>query len=155
MTIHQTILPPPVRKDVRVKLDPAAAFALFANIDAWWPRTLISHPTSGLDKVVFEVTPGGRWAELGFDGTYHDVGRVLAIEPGKRLLLDWQLDADSRYDPNLHTDLEITFTPDGEGTLVTLEHRNIERYRAHAERRRAQLDAGWPMILAGFVEKAA
>lgn len=150
MTMHQTILPPPIRKDVRVKLAPDAAFALFVSMDSWWPRGMTSHPTSGLDHVLLEPKPGGRWAELGLDGSLHDVGRVLAVEPGKRLLLDWQLDADSRYDPNLHTDLEITFRADGEGTRVTLEHRNMERFGARADRGRALLEGGWPMILAAF-----
>ena len=154
MAMRQTILPPPILKEVLVRLDPAAAFALFVSLDSWWPRSMTSHPTSGLAKVVFEAKPGGRWAEIGTDGTLHDVGRVLAVEPARRLLLDWQLDGDSRYDPNLHTDLEITFSPDGEGTLVTLEHRNMERFGHQTERRRALLDGGWPMILAAFAAKA-
>lgn len=152
---RQTILPPPIRKEIRVRLDPAAAFSLFVELDHWWPRSMTSHPGGGVGKIIFEARPGGRWAEVGSDGTLHDVGRVIAVEPGSRLLIDWQLDGDSRYDPNLHTDLEFTFRADGEGTLVTLEHRDMERFGHQAERRRALLDGGWPIILAAFAAAGA
>ena len=53
-------------------------------------------------------------------------GHVLVWEPPARLVLAWQLDGDHRYDPELITEVEITFHPVDGGTEVRLEHRNLE-----------------------------
>ena len=48
------------------------------------------------------------------------------------------------YDPDFSTDLEITFTAaqDG-GTVIRLEHRNLERFGAGSEKLVGMLDTGW------------
>lgn len=157
MTVHQTITPAPVRHEVRVKLAPAAAFEFFVGrFDAWWPRDKSANPGTTLVEAVLEPRVGGRWYEKGADGSSCDWGRVLAYEPGKRILINWQLGADYRYDPNLVTEVEVTFEPDGEGTRVTLEHRNIERFGENWEQMRSGISSpgGWPGILQSFADKA-
>ncbi len=54
---------------------------------------------------------------------------MLAWEPPLRLLLAWQINANWKYDPDLVTEVEVTFTPvEGGATRVDLEHRNLERF---------------------------
>jgi len=157
MNMHPTIAPAPVVQSVRVKLAPAAAFDLFANrFDAWWPRDKSANPGTTLVEAVLEPKVGGRWYERGANGTICEWGRVLAYEPGRRLVINWQLGADYRYDPNLVTEVEILFQPDGEGTLVTLEHRNIENFGPNWEQMRAGINSpgGWPGILQAYVDTA-
>jgi hypothetical protein len=70
------------------------------------------------------------------------------------VLLAWQINGEWKYDANLVTELEIRFIPDGTGTRVELEHRNLERFGAAAEPTRVQLDSegGWSGLLARFAE---
>jgi uncharacterized protein YndB with AHSA1/START domain len=82
---------------------------------------------------------------------------VLVWDPPSRLVLAWQLTPDWTYDPNLITEVEVTFTPEGDGTRVDLEHRHLERMGGRAEAARAVIDApgGWGLLLQLFSETAA
>src|SRR5260221_657955 len=83
-------------------------------------------------------------------------GKVLAWEPPSRLLLGWQINCDKGYAPDLLTEVELSFTPAAGGfTLVTLEHRNLERFGADAARQAERIGGGWPARLAEFAEYAA
>ena len=51
---------------------------------------------------------------------------MLAWERPSRLLLGWQVNGDWGYDPEIVTEVELTFaTAEDGGPLVTLEHRNL------------------------------
>ncbi len=132
--MNQIIRPEPVRRSVTLKADPARAFEVFAaGMDRWWPRTH-SVGSSPQRRVVLEPVAGGRWYEIGEDGSECLWGKVLAYEPPARLLLAWQIDVDWRYDPSLVTEVEVRFTPLAEGgTRVDLEHRDLERFGDKAE----------------------
>lgn len=150
------IRPAPVRKSVKVSAPPERAFDVFANgIGRWWPK---SHHISkeDLDLVVIEPRAGGRWYELAVDGSECEVGKVLEWDPPFRLLLAWQLRHDFSYDPDLITEVEVTFAPEGDGTRVNLEHRNLERLGDHAETLRTSIDSpnGWGLLLQLYSEAA-
>ncbi|MGH8300989.1 MAG: SRPBCC family protein, partial [Steroidobacteraceae bacterium] len=136
---------------VEVKAPPARAFELFtAHMGKWWPKGKTLAPKPHAD-VLIEPHPGGRWYERDIDGNEIQWGRVLAWEPPGRVLLGWQLDAQWRYDPDFLTELELSFAAlDGGGTRVTLEHRNLERYGAHAEEYAGKLRGGWPTFVEHF-----
>jgi uncharacterized protein YndB with AHSA1/START domain len=123
----------PVRRAVRTKAPPARAFEIFTGqIGRWWPqgRTVGARPHVDL---IIEPHEGGRWYERDAEGVETQWGKVLVWAPPSRLVLAWQLDADHRYDPRLDTEVEITFAPaESGGTEVTLEHRNLERFRKDA-----------------------
>lgn len=143
-----------VRKSVVVSAPPQRAFDTFVEaISRWWPP---SHHIgkAALKAVVIEPRVGGRWYEVGDDGTQCDWGKVLAWEPPARLLLGWQLDASFRYDPGLLTEVEVRFTPAGDGTRVDLEHRHLDRFGADMQKMSASFGGanGWQGILAGFAE---
>ena len=150
-----TIRPAPVRKSIVVKADAAHAFEVFtARISNWWPRSH-SVGASPQTSVVMEPRSGGRWYEIGQDGSQCNWGKVLAFEPPSRLLLAWQISGDWKYDPDLVTEVEVKFTSLGGGeTRVELEHRNIDR---HGEgwgwmREAVDSEGGWPLYLRRFAE---
>ncbi|MEA3059437.1 MAG: hypothetical protein QOE50_849 [Sphingomonadales bacterium] len=151
------IRPAPVRKSIFVAASPDRAFDTFANgIGRWWPKS--HHIGNGeLDGPVIEPRGGGRWYERAVDGSECEVGKVLAWEPPARLLLAWQLRHDFTYDPDLVTEVEVTFTPEGEGTRVNLEHRNLERLGDSAESLREKIDSpnGWGLLLQLYSEAIA
>src|SRR6516225_5731502 len=136
---------PPVVKTVVVKASPERAFQLFATqMGRWWPAGKTIGKSPHVD-VVIEPRAGGRWFEGDAEGVETDWGKVLAWEPPSRLLLGWQLDSRFAYNPDLVTEVELTFTPGAAcGAVVTLEHRNLERFGDDAEKVAAQLGGGWP-----------
>jgi uncharacterized protein YndB with AHSA1/START domain len=112
------ITPAPVRKSILVKAPPQRAFEVFTSgIGRWWPP---SHHIgkAELQDAIIEPRAGGRWYERGVDGSECEWGRVLAWEPPQRVVLAWQLSADWEFDPSLVTEVEVRFTPEGEGTRV-------------------------------------
>ena len=155
---NRTIVPEPVRKSVRVSAPPQRAFEVFtAGIGRWWPK---SHHigSAELDTQVIEPKVGGRWFERGVDGAECEIGKVLVWEPPSRLVLGWQLNADWKFDPDLVTEVEVRFLPDGaNATRVELEHRNLERLRDRAEALRQQIDSpeGWGGLLQLFAQSAS
>ncbi|MBV8681610.1 MAG: SRPBCC family protein [Caulobacteraceae bacterium] len=145
----------PVVVSVRVGAPPDRAFALFSrDMGRWWPHgmTIGAKPHA---EIVVEPRSGGRWFERDEEGTETSWGKVLAWEPPGRLLLGWQLNSSFAYDPDFLTEVELTFVPDGAGgSTVTLEHRNLERFGADAEKVAASISQGWPRIIGRFEEFA-
>ncbi len=127
------------------------AFAVFAKMGGWWleGHSVLKqlHGTEQADLVI-EPRTGGRWYELGENGKEYDWGRVLAWEPPARLLLCWQLNGEFTYDPALETTIEVTFTEDGDHTLVRFEHRDLERFA----RRPRRCATGWIQVGAGCLK---
>lgn len=150
------IRPAPVRKSVFVEASPERAFEVFTGgIGRWWPK---SHKIgqADLDRPVIEPKAGGRWYEIDVDGSECELGKVAVWEPPSRLVLIWQLTPEFAYDPNLITEVEVLFTPEGDGTRVDLEHRDLERMGEKAETMAEAVGGpgGWPAILQLFAEEA-
>lgn len=142
----------PVRCEVTVKAPPERAFELFATqMGRWWPRGMTTADKAHAD-IVIEPRAGGRWFERADDGTETPWGEVKAYEPPRRLLLDWKLGADFRFDPAMSTDVELTFEPAEGGARVILEHRNLERFGDQAEKVRGQISGGWPTLMGHYAD---
>jgi uncharacterized protein YndB with AHSA1/START domain len=151
------IKPAPVRKTLTVATSQARAFEVFtAGFDRWWPRSH-SIGEAPLKTAVIEPRLGGRWFGLLENGTEAAWGDVLAWDPPRRLVLAWRIGADWQYDPELLTEVEVVFTPEGEGTRVDFEHRHLERMGEGAEGARASFDGegGWTGLLQMFAAEAA
>ena len=157
--IEAKIRPAPVRRSVEVAAGQKRAFEVFtARMGDWWPKSHSTEGQSPQKDVIVEPRAGGRWYERTEDGGTGEWGKVLAWEPPGRLLLAWQLNAEFAYDPDLVTEVEVTFERlDDRRTRVVLEHRLLERMGARAEEVRGMIDApdGWPEILRLYAEAAA
>jgi uncharacterized protein YndB with AHSA1/START domain len=151
------IKPAPVKKTLTVAAAPQKAFEVFtAGFDRWWPRSH-SIGEAPLKTAVIEPRQGGRWYGLLENGTEAMWGDVLAWEPPGRLMLAWRIGADWKYDPDLLTEVEVVFTPEGAGTRVNFEHRLLENMGAEGEGARASFDSegGWSGLLQMFAAEAA
>lgn len=149
----KTIRPAPVKKSVTVHASPEQAFQNFTeNFGRWWP-TAYTIGKSPMKNAVIEPRNGGRWYEIGEDGSECQWGEVLAIEPPSRLLLAWRIGPDWRYRENLLTEVEVRFVPIGDReTRVELEHRLLENMGDGAEgiREIFESDRGWAGLLVGY-----
>jgi uncharacterized protein YndB with AHSA1/START domain len=151
------IRPAPVRKSIFVNATQDQAFDVFTDgMGRWWPK---SHKLgeAELDAQIVEPKEGGRWYQRMVDGSECEIGRVAAWEPPAHILLIWQLDAQWSFDPDLMTEVEVRLTPEGGGTRVELEHRNLERLGDSAEGFREAIDApgGWSGLLELYAKAAA
>jgi uncharacterized protein YndB with AHSA1/START domain len=151
MTMTETA----VRKTVTVDVPVEKAFRVFTDrIGDWWIRE--HHIGSAdLESVVMEPRAGGRWYEIGVDGSECDWGRVLDWDPPGRLVLAWQLSSEWAYDPELSTTVEVRFIAESpQRTRVELEHRDLDRYGEKAESMRVAFDSdgGWQGLLSRYAE---
>jgi uncharacterized protein YndB with AHSA1/START domain len=146
---------PSIRRDVVVAAPPERAFAVFtASMTDWWPA---AHHIgqAPIERVVIEPREGGRWYTHHQDGTETSTGFVTAWEPPERVVLTWQIGADWRYHADLITTVEVRFTAEGpDRTRVSLEHRDLERFGADAERMRQTFEGpgAWTATLAAYAD---
>lgn len=151
------IRPAPVRKSIFVDSSQEDAFALFTSgMASWWPK---SHKLTDadLEGQFIETHQGGRWYQRAVDGSECEVGSVATWDPPSRLVLIWRLDAEWTYDPDLATEVEVRFMPEGSGTRVELEHRNLEQIGERADGFREAIDSpgGWSGLLELYAAAAA
>lgn len=148
----QRIRPAPVVKEVRVKASADQAFSVFAeDFGKWWPKSH-SVNSSPMANAVVEPRAGGRFYEIGEDGSECEWGVVREYVPCERLVIGWKLDADWQFDADFEVPVTVTFTPDGDHTLVRLEHGDLQRYgeRAAEVAKSVASDGGWPGLLAAY-----
>ena len=144
-----------VHTQVTVAAAPAKAFRVFTEgFDRWWPRS--HHIGEGeLAEAIIEPFEGGRWYERTSSGTECDWGTVLVWDPPRAVALSWAIDGEFRSDPDHASRIDVTFTPDGDGTVVVVEHSEFAGHRAAAELHAAVMDTGgWPTLLVSFMEAA-
>jgi uncharacterized protein YndB with AHSA1/START domain len=148
----------PVRKEVVVEAPVERAFRVFTDkFNLWWPR---EHHIGAAEmaEAIIEPRVGGRWYEKGVDGSECEWGQVLTWDPPKRVVMKWQLDHEWKFDPSLHTEVEVRFTPIAPmQTRVELEHRLLENMGEHAAMVRAGVDSeqGWGMLMSLFANAAS
>ncbi len=136
-----------VRKSLVVKCSPERAFQVFTtDIGSWWPLGRYSIGGDKITEVVFEPKVGGRVYERHSDGGEGEWGRVLEWDPPHRFTMSWYPGSEAAQ----ATELEIRFTPEGDGTRVDLEHRGWERLGEAALETRTSYDGGWAGVLAEY-----
>jgi hypothetical protein len=145
-----------VRKAIVVEAGQERAFEVFTTgFDSWWPRS--HHTGEGELRATFiEPFQGGRWHATTTVGE-EEWGRVMVWDPPHRIVLDWQLDADFKYDPAFHTEVEARFIAEGPTrTRLEFEHRHLDRYGDRAEELAAALSSqgGWNGILEVYAVRA-
>lgn len=119
------------RASLQVAVPPAEAFRVFTEeIDRWWRRGL-KYRVAGRRRgfIRMEAGVGGRLFESfeSADGErVVETGRVTAWEPPSRLVFEWRAVA---FAPPEKTEVEVEFTANTCGTLVTVTHRGWSRIR--------------------------
>jgi len=147
-----------VRFSVDVRVPVHEAFRVFTEgFDAWWPR---DHHIGRVPMAVaiIEPRPGGRWYELGVDGSECEWGVVLAWEPDRHVALSWHLDGDFAYDgdPSRASRVDVTFEAlDPDTTRVVLVHSGLDRHGPSWRRLRGAITRGWPTTLGRFADAVA
>ena len=139
----------PIVRTIQVKAPPARAFELFATRMAdWWPkgRTVGKKPHVA---IIAEPRAGGHWFERDADGDEMPLGQGAGLGAAVAAAVRLAAQRHFTYDPDFLTEVELTFAPvEGGGTMVTLEHRNLERFGADAarvaEHSAAAGQASWP-----------
>jgi uncharacterized protein YndB with AHSA1/START domain len=140
-----------IRATIQVAAPLLEAFDRFtAGLDRWWPPGGRSFEAP---QVFIECRLAGRWYERDANGRECVWGRVLAWTPPHGLMLGWQIGPDGNFNPDLHTELELSFAEiSAKLTRVSLEHRHLERFGAYAAEQAALLSSavGWVGILESF-----
>lgn len=141
-----------IRRSGVVDATPEKAFEIFTEgIASWWPAD--THSVEGgqgrsPEAVVFETGPNGRIYEVMTNGKEAHWANVTAWEPPNRIVLAWQVNPDTPGP----TEIEMRFTPEGDGTRFDFEHRGWEILGAEAEEAAAQYDGGWVTVLRHYAE---
>ena len=140
----------PIRKVVEVNCDPEHAFRVFTErIADWWP--LETHSLNGehTQTVMVEGREGGEVYETSDQGERGHWATVRVWEPPRRLVLAWHVNPEAAA----ATEIEVTFTADGDRTRVQLEHRNWELLGVEqGAEARAGYNEGWETVLARYAE---
>jgi uncharacterized protein YndB with AHSA1/START domain len=150
----------PVVRAITVATSQDRAFKVFTEqFGSWWPREY-SIGQADMADFVLEPKVGGRWYEVGTDGTECDTGRVTAYDPPDRVVIAWHLDGSWQYDPDpAHaSEFEVRFVAEGpNSTRVEVEHRNFERHGTGADAVRGGVDdpQGWSYCLDLFAKAVA
>ena len=117
---------------VFVGVEPSVAFDVFTReIDQWWrtgPRFRVAGKRRG--RLFFEPGKDGRLFETYETGSGRshtfEVGKVTVWEPPARLSLVWRV---VNFKPEESTTVDVSFDPQGEGTLVTVRHSGFAALR--------------------------
>ena len=137
---------PPVTKAVSVRAAPARAFDFFVrDLAKWWPLAQF-HTAPDPATCAIEPKVGGRVFERAGDGRETMWGTVVAYEPPHRLAFSWTIGGLTADQAQL---VEISFTPEGEGTRVALTHSGWDKLgdTAAAARLRERYSGGWATLI--------
>ncbi|MFC5863957.1 SRPBCC family protein [Acidicapsa dinghuensis] len=150
--------PNSVRKSIDVNAAQDVAWKVFTGkMGAWWPLAYYKIGKANAIDAIIEPEVGGRWYELGDDGSTCQWGSVLVWEPYSRLVVSWDINADWQYDAGLKTEVELRFIALGnDRTHVELEHRKLDRYGSRRDemRRIYDTEGDWGKFLEAFARVA-
>ena len=140
-----------VHQRVQVDCRVQEAFDLFTTrMGELWPLQLASYGGERAREIFLEPHVCGRFFERFVDGDELQVGSVVACEPPRRITFTW-----SAADWDGETEVEVTFTPQQEGTRVDLEHRGFDRLGPVGADVAAKFRGGWPGVLAAYAGRSA
>ena len=140
-----------VEKSVTVSVPVGRAFEVFtAEIGTWWPLRTHAVDTERSETVVMEGRVGGRLYERTPSGEEHVWGTLVAWEPPNRIVYSWH---PGRGEETAQ-EVEITFSPEGEGTRVDIRHYGWERLGDRLEETIASYNEGWDKVIAVYARAA-
>lgn len=131
---------------------PHFVFDVFTSrLGDWWPLGYTFSGPACADAAL-EPRVAGEWYERTLQGERISWGKVKAIEPGRRLVLEFGVGADRKpigSDESSTVEIELQALEQG-GTCVRVEHRDFERQGEAGAMQRAGMasEQGWPLLLA-------
>jgi uncharacterized protein YndB with AHSA1/START domain len=133
-----------IEKSILLHCAPDRAFELFtAGISEWWPKT--HRMTKDPESRLF-LEPTGRFWERARDGREAELGRVLSWNPPHHLTLDFYMGTNV----DQPTSVEVTFTPEAEGTRAIVRHRPKPGSEGLWSQRAPVFEGSWDAVLAAF-----
>ena len=120
-----------VEREVRIDASPETVLAFFTDPDK---MTRWKGSSAELD-----ARPGGVY-RVDISDRAVAIGEYVEVDPPVRVVFTWGWDGDEHVPPGSST-VEVTLTPDGDGTVVRLLHRDLP---AHAAPRHQE---GWDHFL--------
>ncbi|MEU6668114.1 antibiotic biosynthesis monooxygenase [Streptomyces sp. NPDC046727] len=137
---------PDVRKTVTVDVPADRAFAIFAERPLeWFPEKHVF--VENRVSLTIEPFEGGRYYEVGADGTEIAWGTVVEWNPPKRIVLTWRVGPHWQpiFDDEKASFIEVDFEALGPGrTTVALTHSGLHRHGEIAPLIHAALDGPSP-----------
>ncbi|MEP6753566.1 MAG: SRPBCC family protein [Candidatus Dormiibacterota bacterium] len=118
-----------------IAASPATVFAYFTD-----PQKFATWMGVGVE---LDPRPGGRY-RIDVDGEHIASGEYREVDPPHRVLMTWGWEASDTVPPG-STMVEITLTPDGQGTVLRLRHTglpNDEEIQSH--------NAGWNQYMSAL-----
>jgi len=146
----------PVVREITVGAPADTCFTTFVDgFATWWPPEHHIGEDRTIAALHLEPFVGGRCYDVDTDGVECQWGTVLVYEPPGRLVLAWHIQGDWTIDldPQLQSEVEVTFTPvDDTTTAVRLVHGSLERHGVGAAGLRSGVsgDGGWTVLLGRF-----
>jgi uncharacterized protein YndB with AHSA1/START domain len=128
-----------IERELRIAARPEIVFSFWtdpARMTKWMGR-----------DVRLDPRPGGEF-RIDYNGSDVARGIFVEVDAPARLVLTWGWEAEGDLTPPGASTVEVTFEPDGEGTILRLRHSglNTDAVTGHA--------AGWDQFLPGLVEVA-
>lgn len=140
-----------IEKSVTVAVPMDDAFRVFTEeIETWWPLRTHAVDTDSSDTVVMEGREGGRLFERGPSGEEHVWGIVQSWEPPRRVGYTWH----PGRGEDTAQEVEVTFTPEGDGTRVEVRHWGWEKLGDRLDETIASYNEGWDLVLGRYAEAA-
>jgi len=140
-----------IKKSVTVAVPVDEAFRVFTEeMETWWPLRTHAVDTENSDTVVMEGREGGRLFERGTSGEEQVWGIVQSWEPPQRVGYTWH----PGRGEDTAQEVEVTFTPEGDGTRVELRHWGWEKLGDRLEEMIASYNEGWDLVLGRYAEAA-
>lgn len=120
-----------IRREIRVTARPETIFALLTDPSKYvrWKGTVAE----------MDARPGGIY-RVQFNSRDVVRGTYVEVVPYRRVVFTWGWEGSGAVPPGSST-VEITLTPDGDGTIVRLVHRDLPE---EARNKHAQ---GWELYL--------
>jgi uncharacterized protein YndB with AHSA1/START domain len=124
---------------VRIAARPETIFPFFTDPDKMVRWKGVS--------ATLDPRPGGVYR---VDVTGHDIanGAYLEVVPNRRVVFTWGWEGEESALPPGSSTVEVTLTPDGDGTIVRLRHYGLKA------RQRKDHAVGWEHYLARLVQAA-
>ncbi len=144
---------PPIRREIIVDADPAAAFEVFtAGLGQWWPVDELSVYGQGARVAFADGQIVERAADGGPGGAAAVWGTVTRWEPPAVVAFTWHPGQPAERASHVVVTFAAAPGPAAAGqTLVRLEHTGWDAF-ADPAAAQAEYDRGWPLVLDRYSE---